>query len=155
MKKILLGAMVAVLFSGCASVPMAENKLSGQIKEISTPTSGNSGLYVYRTNSVVGAALKKDIWVDGECWGETARGTFFYKEVEGDHDHEIATESEFSPNKLMVRTEPGRNYFVEQYLKPGIFVGGANLRLIDDQTGKVEVQKLSLAQMGKCSKPTP
>lgn len=155
MKKFLLLMGTTILFTGCASVPMEDNTLSSQAKQLNAPTDGKAGLYVYRTNSPIGAALKKDIWVDGECLGESARGTFFYKEVEGGRDHELATESEFSANKLTVKTEAGKNYFIQQYIKIGAFVGGANLKLVDEQTGKTELQNLSLAQMGKCSKPQP
>lgn len=155
MKKFLLLIGTTILFTGCASVPMADNTLSSQAKQLNAPADGKAGLYVYRTNSPVGAALKKDIWIDGACLGESARGTFFYQQVDGDREHELATESEFSANTLTVKTEAGKNYFIQQYIKIGAFVGGANLKLIDEQTGKVEIQKLSLAQMGNCSKPKP
>ena len=84
-------------------------------------------MYVYRSNNIVGSALKKDIWVDGECLGETARGVFFYKEVDGNKNHTISTESEFSPNHLKIEVQSGKNYFIQQYIKLGFFVGGANL----------------------------
>lgn len=116
------------------------------------PTEGQAGLYLYRSSSVIGVSLKKDIWVDGNCIGETARGIFFYEEVKGDEEHDIATESEFSPNILKLRTESGKNYFIQQYIKPGVFVGGANLKVIDEATGKNEIQKLQLAEKGTCSK---
>ena len=78
-----LPLFIAVAFVGCASVPPANNQLNEQAKKLAAPSEGNAAIYVYRSNSVVGAALKKDVWVDGECLGETARGTFFLKEVLG------------------------------------------------------------------------
>lgn len=155
MKKLLLIIGATLLFTGCASVPMADNTLSNQAKQINDPATGNSGIYVYRSNSPVGGALKKDVWIDDECLGETSRGIFFHQEVKGDVEHVVATESEFSANKLILKTEMGKNYFVQQYIKIGAFVGGANLKLVDEATGKAEIQKLSLAQSGKCSKPNP
>lgn len=120
-------------------------------KMFSPPSQGNSGLYIYRSGSF-GSALKKDVWVDGKCIGETAPNTFFYEEVTGDQEHKISTESEFSPNDLLVKTESGKNYFVKQYLKIGIFVGGAGLELVDEEKGQKAVQELEMAQKGSCSK---
>lgn len=67
-------------------------------------------------------------------------------------EHKVSTESEFSPNDLLVNTESGKNYFVQQYIKLGVFVGGAGLELIDEEEGKKEVTKLQMAAKGNCSK---
>ena len=120
-------------------------------KKYEVPSGKNSGLYIYRSGSF-GGALKKDVWVDGECIGETAPNVFFYIEVAGDKEHKVSTESEFSPNDLLVKTESGKNYFVKQYMKMGVFVGGAGVELVDEGKGKSEVQKLKMAKTGNCSK---
>ncbi len=85
---------------------------------------------------------------------KTARGTFFLKEVLGNQEHTISTESEFSPNHLVLKTEAGKNYFVQQFMKPGVMVGGANLKQVDALTGEKAVSEYKLAQAGKCSKAT-
>ncbi len=108
-------------------------------------------MYIYRSGSL-GGALKKDIWVDGKCIGESAPNVFFYDEVQGDVEHTISTESEFSPNDLRITTVSGRNYFIRQYIKLGVFVGGAGLELVNEEEGKEEVSKLKLAVKGICSK---
>jgi len=95
--------------------------------------------------------LKKDIWVDGKCIGETASKVFFYEDLPGDQKHTISTESEFSPNNLTLLLERGKNYFVKQYIKFGVFVGGANVELVDPEEGKKEVSKLGMAKKGTCS----
>lgn len=155
-KQSLLLIALTSLFVGCALVPTNSNPAAAnQLKQVQAPGEGKAGLYIYRSSSVVGAALKKDIWVDEECVGESARGVFFYKEIEGNKEHTIATESEFSPNLLVVKTDAGKNYFVQQYIKMGVFVGGANLKLVDEKQGQADIQKLSLAESGKCSKPFP
>lgn len=121
-----------------------------QAKLFEAPSDGNSGLYIYRTG-VLGASLKKDIWVDGDCVGESAPDVFFYTEVSGDEEHVISTESEFSPNELTLRTESGENYFIQQYIKMGAFVGGADLELVSDKQGKAAVSGLDMAKKGRCS----
>ncbi|WP_404475233.1 DUF2846 domain-containing protein [Vreelandella venusta] len=98
-----------------------------------------------------GLTLKKDIWINGECIGESARGVFLYHQVDGGQEHEVATESEVSPNTLKLFTEAGNNYFVEQYIRLGAFVAGANLRHHDEASGMREVSELSMAASGNCS----
>ncbi|WP_165011030.1 DUF2846 domain-containing protein [Neisseria yangbaofengii] len=157
--KILLNSMIAVsltlsILSGCASVSMADATASNKAKEFNKPSEGNAGLYVYR-DSFVGKALKKDIWVDGECLGQSADKVFFYREVTGNQPHKLSTESEFSENHLTINTDAGKNYFVRQYIKMGAFVGGANLEQVDEATGKAAISRLNMATPGNCDKVLP
>jgi len=148
----ILSLATALLISGCASVDMASQEESSRAKEFNPPTEGNAGVYIYR-NSFVGKALKKDIWINGECIGESAPDVFFYTEVEGGKTHKIDTESEFSPNTLELMFEAGKNYFIRQFIKMGVFVGGAGLEQIPEEQGKQDVMKLKMAKPGKCSAP--
>lgn len=100
-------------------------------------------MYVYRS-CFVGQGLKKDVSIDGALLGETANKVYFYKVVEPGK-HEVATEPEFSDNLLTFEAAPAKNYFIEQYIKMGVFVGGANLRLVDEEEGKKAVQECGLA----------
>lgn len=152
MKKQFTAIVIATaLISGCASVPMESREASLNAKQFNPPAEGYSGLYVYR-DSFVGQALKKDVWIDGKCIGESAPDVFFYEEVKGGQQHTISTESEFSPNDLTVDTLPGTNYFINQYIKMGVFVGGAGLELVDAEKAKKAIMKLELAKQGTCSK---
>ena len=137
--------------TGCASVPMEGMEETSIAKKFNPPVEGSSGLYIYRPSSL-GGALKKDIWVDGKCIGESAPYVFFYEEVEGDKSHKVSTESEFSPNDLIVKVKSGMHYFIRQYIKFGVFVGGAALELVDEEKGKKEVSELDMATKGTCSK---
>ena len=137
LKKIVLAVAAAGVLSlaGCASVPMANAPAAANAKAFPTPDAGNAGLYIYR-DSFVGQALK----------------VFFYTQVKGDQKHTLSTESEFSPNDLVLYMKAGVNYFVRQAIKIGVFVGGAKLESADDATGKAEVAKLNMAVPGQCSK---
>ncbi len=150
MRKLVCAIFVLGLFTGCASVKMESKQASDKAKQFAQPESGKSGLYTYR-DSFVGKALKKDIWVDGKCIGESAPDVFFYTQVTGGN-HVISTEAEFSPNDLAVLVEAGKNYFIRQYIKLGVFVGGAGLELVPEEEGKAAVAKLELATPGACSK---
>ena len=74
---------VALLVSGCASVDMASKAESAKAKEFNPPSQGNAGVYVYR-DSFVGKALKKDVWIDGKCIGESA-GVGCVQLLQGQH----------------------------------------------------------------------
>ena len=151
MNKVLTTIAVTVLLAtGCTSVPMESKERSELAKQYNSPSEGKAGLYVYRSGSF-GGALKKDVWLNGKCVGETAPNMFFYEEIEGNTEHKVSTESEFSPNDLLVKTESGKNYFVSQYIKMGVFVGGAGVELVDEEKGKKQVSKLDMAIKGKCS----
>jgi hypothetical protein len=129
---------------------MATKEESAKAKEFTEPKEGKAGVYLYR-NSFVGRALKKDIWIDGKCVGESAPDVFFYTEVEGGKTHRIDTESEFSPNTLELMLDAGKNYFIRQFIKIGVFVGGAGVEQIPEEQGKADVAKLEMAMPGKCS----
>ena len=139
-----------LLISGCASVDMASKAESAKAKEFNPPSQGTAGVYIYR-DSFVGKALKKDVWIDGKCIGESAPDVFFYTEVDGGKNHKVDTESEFSPNTLELMFETGKNYFIRQFIKIGVFVGGAGLEQIAEEQGKKDVAKLEMAKLGKCS----
>lgn len=149
-----IALVAALLISGCASVGMAPKEDSLKAKEFNLPNPGNAGVYIYR-DSFVGKALKKDIWIDGECIGESAPDVFFYTEVEGGKIYSVDTESEFSPNTLQVMLEAGKNYFIRQFIKMGVFVGGAGLELVSEEQGKKAVAGLDMAKPGTCSVASP
>lgn len=152
MNKTLLAIFTTVfLFTGCASVPVTNQELSAAAKQFKQPEQGKSGLYIYRTGGL-GAALKKDIKINGQCVGETAPNVFFHEEVASDQEYTISTESEFSPNELKLQAKSGENYFIKQYLRPGLVVAGAGLKLVDNTEGQKAIQKLKMAEKGTCSK---
>lgn len=140
----------ALILTGCASVNMAPPEASAKAKRFAPPSANNAGVYVYR-NSAFGGALKKDIWIDGKCIGESAPNVFFYTEVEGGKKYKIDTESEFSPNSLEIMFEAGKNYFVRQYIKMGAFVGGAGVEQVSEEQGKTDIAPLNMAAPGNCS----
>lgn len=152
LKGMTLITLLSLLFTGCASVQMSNEEASNLAKAFNKPSDGQAGIYVFRKKSIGGGSLKKDVWIDGKCIGETAPGIFFYEEVSGNTSHTISTESEFSPNELVLNTVSGENYFIEQYIKLGVFVGGANLEQVDKETGRREIMELGMATKGQCSK---
>ena len=150
MKKLILSMALLALLTGCASVKMEDKAASERAKQFARPSAGQAGLYVYR-DSPLGAALKRNIWVDDKCLGESAPNVFFYTEV-APGNRKVSTQSEFSPNDLALLVEAGKNYFVRQYINLGVFGGGTGLETIPEEQGKAAVAKLELASAGTCNK---
>lgn len=73
-------------------------------------------------------------------------------QVIGNQSYKISTESEFSPNDLLLDTEVGKNYYVRQYIKMGVFVGGAGLEKVSEDEGQRVISKsvVNLAVEGRC-----
>ena len=140
---IILSIVISSFLTGCATVPLASVEEDTARKTFTPPPQGTAGLYIYR-NSAFGGALKKSLYIDGELLGESAPMTYFYKEI-SPGEHRLSTESEFSNNDLLVDTEGGRNYFVRQYIKMGLFVGGANLEIVSEEEGRKGVLECKLA----------
>jgi hypothetical protein len=143
-----------LLLSGCITpptVPMVDSAESMKAKTFKAPKKDKAGIYVYRIKTFTGSALTKTVWIDKKCVGDTASGVFFYQEVDGNKDHTISTQSEFSPNDMVLHTKGGELYFIEQFIKMGVFVGGADLAQRDASVGKEEVRKLNMAKQGNCS----
>lgn len=137
-KMLFCAAVISVaLLSGCASVPMAPVERDASLKTFTQPTEGKAGLYIFR-NTFAGQALKKTISIDGSVIGETANKVYFFREI-SPGEHTLSTESEFGNNSLNFTAESGENYYVEQYIKVGVFVGGANLRMVSEEEGKQKV----------------
>jgi hypothetical protein len=93
----------------------------------------------------MGPILKKTVKVDDQVIGETAINTYFYRPL-APGAHVLATESEFSDNKLNLNAEAGKNYYVRQYIKFGVFVGGANLEQVSEAEGQKGVASTKLAR---------
>lgn len=132
-------------------MPLASNAETAVAKSFPVPENGKAGLYVYR-DSFVGKALKKDVYLDGRCFGETADRVLFYQQISTRQSLTLGTESEFSANNLALNVTSGKNYFVRQYIKMGFFVGGAGLELISENEGMRVVSKseVKLAEPGHC-----
>lgn len=143
MKKI-LGVILAsiILLSGCASVPMATRAESEQAKQFTTEQD-KSKIYIFRESMFGGKGLRKALWVDGEYIGRLVDGSFTVKVVDPG-EHLISTKSEFGNNHLYLKTEANTNYFVQQYIKFGVFIGGSALIQLPEEKGTKEVLKCDL-----------
>ena len=142
--KFLSAIILSLIVTGCASVPMASNQEDMAKKRFDNPTQNKAGLYVYR-NSFIGQALKKSLYLNDIFIGDTANKVYFYKEIRPGN-YQLSTESEFSNNAVYFNARQGKNYFAEQYIKIGVFAGGAGIRMVSEEEGKENVLESKLAQ---------
>ncbi|WP_245872489.1 DUF2846 domain-containing protein [Avibacterium endocarditidis] len=105
-----------LILTGCAKVAVAPESENVQAKQFNAPTKDKSGIYIYRDGSILGAGLKKNLYIDDKFIGESARNIYFYKTVKPGK-HKISTESEFGNNDLYITTQGGKNYFIRQYIR--------------------------------------
>ncbi|WP_236238438.1 DUF2846 domain-containing protein [Pseudomonas faucium] len=142
LKSFAVAAGFAIL-TGCASVPMESPEADAALKTFAAPPADQSGLYIYR-DSFAGQGLKKSVTVDGKVIGETANRVYFHQLIRPG-THKIGTESEFSDNVIDLTTVAGKNYYVRQSIKVGVFVGGAKLEVVPEAEGQADLQKCTLA----------
>ena len=126
---------VAALASGCATVPMADSTQDASAKTFAAPQD-KAGVYVYR-NETFGAAVKMDIFLNGQHLGETGPRTYFYVEVDPG-THTVLGKSE-NENSVRFHVLAGKLYFIWQEVKMGILYARNELKLVDEQTGRAGV----------------
>jgi hypothetical protein len=141
--KLFAAAIGFAILTGCASVPMEAPEADAALKTFSAPPADQAGLYIYR-DSFAGQGLKKTVTVDGKAIGETANRVYFHQLV-SPGTHTVGTESEFSDNVINLVAVGGKNYYIRQSIKMGVFVGGASLKVVPEAVGQAHLQKCELA----------
>lgn len=142
MKKFIavVSAVVVLLLSGCASVPMAPMDQDTKAKEFS-PAPNKAALYIYRNESF-GGAIPMTVAVNGKALGQTAAQTYFRLNiVPGKYNVESHAENVSS---FPLTTEAGRNYFVWQEVKMGMWMARSLLQQTDETTGRAGVLESKL-----------
>jgi PBP1b-binding outer membrane lipoprotein LpoB len=135
-------ALAVILSTGCASVPMASAEQDKQAKTFAVkPDKAN--IYVYR-NETFGAAIKMPVALNGKLVGDTAAKTYMKLEVPaGEHSLLSKTEND---SIVKINAVPGKNYFVWQEVKMGLWAARSSLQLVDDAVGKAAVNECNLIE---------
>ena len=133
---------LVVLLSGCVSVPMASMELDTVAKNFAVKP-GKANIYVYR-NETFGAAIKMPVVLDGKLVADTASRTYMLLEVSpGSH---IVTSKTENDATVTVDAAAGRNYFIWQEVKMGMFAARSALHQVDDATGKAGIAECKLIE---------
>ena len=141
MKKWLVISVATMALTGCASVPMADEKQDQALKAF-TVAPDKAGLYIYRNESI-GAGVKMTVSVDGQTIGQTAAKTYLFREVTpGRHTVSSAAEN---TDSLEVNARPGTLTYIWQEVKMGMLYARTRLHLVDEATGRQGVRESRLA----------
>lgn len=133
-------AVLVLLLSGCASVPMASLDQDTKAKDFS-PIPNKASLYIYRNESF-GAAIPMTVSVNGKALGQTAAQTYFRLNLTpGKYAVESHAEN---VSNLPLTTEAGKNYFVWQEVKMGMWTARSLLQQTDEITGRAGVMESKL-----------
>lgn len=143
-KKGLMGLFLglALLLTGCASVPMASDAEDGAAKTFAAKPD-RANVYVYR-NETFGAAIPMTVSINGRVAGQTGPQTYFMWEVEPGL-HEVASHAE-TVSTLQLTTRPGKSYYIWQEVKMGLFMARSLLQQVDEETGRKGVLECKRAQ---------
>lgn len=135
---VIVGAVIVA--TGCASVQMASPDQDAQAKAFATKAD-KAHIYVYR-NEVIGAAVKMPVALNGKLVGDTVAKSFIRLEVPpGEHTLVSKTENDAV---VKVNAVAGRNHFVWQEVKMGMFAARSALTEVDEATGRQAVQECKL-----------
>ena len=139
-KAIFAAAAVAAL-AGCASVPMGSLEDDTKAKAF-VPPPDKAALYIYR-NETFGAAVPMNLSINGRNIGQSASKTYFqFNLAPGRYSVESTAEN---VAELKLQMEPGKNYFVWQEVKMGMWMARSQLHQVDEATGRAGVQESKLA----------
>ena len=133
--------LLAVVVTGCASVPMASLDKDREAKAFVVPE-GKSSIYLYR-DEMFGGAIHMTVSLDGRLAGRTGPQTYMLWHVEPG-PHEILSIAE-NESKLLLDTQPGERYFVWQEVKMGMWNARSQLHEVDAATGEAGVMKCKRA----------
>ena len=139
MKLSRFGFALAACFvlAACASGP----KFSEVSSTLSKPPAGDGRIYIYRTQTMEGAAVQPTIDIGGQKAGACAPNGVSIADVPaGSYDATAQTEAE---SKVHFSIDAGEEKYIHCYITIGFFVGHPNLDLIDAAQGRTDVQDLS------------
>ena len=129
---LLAATLIALLFGGCASVPLASPVRDAQSKRFSPP-SDKASLYVYRDENF-GSAIKMLVSINGKVLGQTAAKTYLQIDLKpGRYKIDSTTEN---VSTLGLWVDAGRSYFVWQEVKMGVWSARSALKEVDENTGR-------------------
>lgn len=135
-RRLLLASLLALL-AACASGPKYNDVKSA----IPTLRPDQGRIYVYRSATMLGAAIQTDVLLNGEKVGRSEPGGFFFVDrPAGNYEVSTSTETE---KKVTFVLDRGQTRYIKTSIGLGLFVGRIQPELIDPAQGQQEVEELS------------
>ena len=126
----------AALLAACASGPK-HAEVQSSIPALKA-TEGR--LYVYRSSSMLGAAIQPNV-VNGKVAGESKPGGFFFVDLPAG-TVEVSTSTEVE-KKLTLTLDAGQTRYVRTTIGFGLMVGRVYPELVDNAQGAKEIAETS------------
>lgn len=121
------------ILGGCASGPKF-TEVKAAIPAVA-PDQGR--VYFYRSNSVFGAAIQPDIFLNGDKVGTSVPGGFFFVDrLPGDFQVSTTTEVE---KQATFTLEKGQQRYIKTTISLGVLAGRVQPELIDPATAEQEL----------------
>ena len=120
-----------MLIAGCAAPIKAPAEKDAAAK-VFTPLKDKATVFIYR-NENYGGAVGMPVKVNGQDIGETGAKTFFRLNLASGM-YVIASEAE-NTSELPLTVVEGKNYFVWQEVRMGIWKARTALRSVDEKSG--------------------
>lgn len=141
-------ACLMVFLSGCAATGIKGGEMQSELDAVG-PNQGR--IFFYRSSSMVGAAIRPNISLNGAVVGESQPGGFFYVDVEpGIHQATARTEVLAT---LMIPIKAGERRYVRSSIHFGVLIGRVELALMDATQAEGELGALSFTGASKGAAP--
>lgn len=128
---------IFIFLSGCATIPRLSKELDTAAKTFET-TTDKANIYIVR-DEFIGAAVGMPLDINGKLLGKTSALTYILATVTPGTQN-IISHAE-NDSTLSLDVEPGKNYFVWQEVKMGLFMARTKLHSISETEGKAKVLK--------------
>lgn len=142
MMRFLLLILCSLIFTGCASVNMAPASQDSRAKNFK-PETDKATIYVYR-NETFGAAVKMPVLLNGYHVADTIANSYLAMSVSAGN-FQVTSKTE-NDSSVDLKVESGKNYFVWQEVKMGVWSGRSQLQVVSEEKGKAGVLECKLVQ---------
>ncbi len=127
----------AALLAACASGPKHAEVQSS----IPALKASEGRLYVYRSGSMMGAAIQPNVVINGKVAGESKPGGFFFVDL-APGTVEVLTSTEVE-KKLTLTLDAGQTRYVRTTVGFGVLVYRVYPELVDNNAGAKEIAETS------------
>jgi Protein of unknown function (DUF2846) len=142
-KIIVLIVLFLFVLTGCASVPTTTLDPQTVATEFQPPED-KASLFIYRSESF-GGAVPLRVSVNDKILGQDAAKTYFWLKL-SPGEYTITSLAEDTSNVTM-QLNAGKNYFVWQEIKMGMWSPRSQLHVVDESTGRAAIQDCALISM--------
>lgn len=144
-----LCCILLILTTSCTvNIPNASPNLDAELKLFIAPKENLAGVYIYRLHTFGGAHHITNVFANGKLVGANWNSRYIYIELpQGEHKITAHNEMYKRYTNLDIQVEAGKLYFIQDHFNVGNTIFEIDLFLVDEETGKENVLKTTLAPL--------